>query len=562
MKVFYGLGLMALASVCPALGDDVGPMYSRHRLIAGAGDAGFRDGSFVRAAFDHPAGLAVSDDGAEVYVADAGNHAVRCIYLAEQNRVATECGDGSAGDVDSLGGTLAARLERPTDLAMTRDKARLYIYDREARKIKVWDRAGKVLSTVFSLSGTPETSDQSVGLLLSAQESHLAFLDSEDGSLDVGDIKAGTLRQVLHDPLFAAAGTHLAYSAGHLRFYSEATHQFFAVLAAGRELDSAGLQSLSEGAQVSLQLRSDTAPGWQGFTGMGEGPTHQGVMSWDADYGCFRLLENPLSAVLGMPNSEGIPGVALLTATSKAFIKGPLSLAYDPARFVIYISEQGSNRVAAVRDDSQVSLSHALWFNHDYPRQKPVGVTRILMYGCSREFHSNEESEEIGMYMSTQFEQALNVLSSLRGDGRQFEVLHDFYRGRVIGAGEIFAMLHPEIPKDYHVDYVLLPMDVESLWWDISAWDQVETKDDVPLRTEDAEWAARGAKEKVAAMGPLTKAMVAFCKGNPKDCADRINFSADGLPTFSFRGGTPMSFFAQPRLAELAMGVEGKIGAK
>jgi hypothetical protein len=269
-----------------------------------------------------------------------------------------------------------------------------------------------------------------------------------------------------------------------------------------------------------------------------------------------------MSSVLGMPNSLGVPAALTVSGSAQSFFKGPLSLGYDPVRCMIYVSEQTSNRVLAVRDDSQGSPSHPLWFNHDYPKEKPVGVTRIVMFGCSGEFHSNEEPELIDQFMSTQLELYLNTMSALQGRGQQFEVVHAFFRGRIIGAGEIWSMEHPEILRDYHADYVLFPMDIQSLWWDIGAWNTVQTQDDVPLRTQDAEWSARSPQARMAGMGPLTQAMVDYCKAEPKACDGLISFPAGEAPIFNFWWHKPLTFFSQPHLRDLALQVEGQIGAK
>jgi hypothetical protein len=559
--------ILALAlSLRPGLAwaepEQLSPFYSRHRLIAGAGDPGFRDGNFVRAAFQKPMGLAVSPDGTRLYVADNGNHAIRSIDLAHQNRVATVCGDGVEGDTDSAGSTLPARLRQPTDVTVTRDNSRLYIYDRGNRKIKAWDLQQKTLSTVFNLIPRKDGAAASLGLLLNADETHLGFIDSQEGSLYVGEIKTGVLHRVFQDTLLAEGGVQLAYLDGHLRLLAAGRNALYAFTAEGKELDSSSMGSLSEGAKVLLKLITETPAGLQGFTGMGEPPKHQGVMTWDADFATFRIFENATGSVLGMPNSQGVPAPVTIAGSAKAFFKGPLSLGYDPLRCMIYVSEQSSNRVVAVRDDSQPNLGHPLWYNHDYPKEKPVGVTRIVMFGCSREFHSNEDPVGIDQFMSTQLELYLNLMSAMQGRGQQFEVVHDFLRGRAVGAGEVWSMEHPEILRDYHADYVLFPMDVDSLWWDIVAWNTVETKDDVPLHTQDAEWAARSPREISAAMGPLTKAMVDYCKAEPKACGGRIAFPEGAIPNFNFNGDTPMNFFTQPHLRDLALQVEGKLGTK
>jgi len=83
----------------------------------GSGEPGFADGAFGEARFRHPHGLAF--DGATLYVADTGNHAVRAVDL-ETRTVRTVAGTGERGDLvpwEPLAGRDAA-LASPWDLAL------------------------------------------------------------------------------------------------------------------------------------------------------------------------------------------------------------------------------------------------------------------------------------------------------------------------------------------------------------------------------------------------------------------------------------------------------------
>src|SRR5580658_9173352 len=64
----------------------VRPLYSPLTTVAGDEmRSGFRDGSFSTALFRRPLGLAVSSDGTQLFVADAGNNRVRAIHLDQNN---------------------------------------------------------------------------------------------------------------------------------------------------------------------------------------------------------------------------------------------------------------------------------------------------------------------------------------------------------------------------------------------------------------------------------------------------------------------------------------------
>ncbi|MBM3274233.1 MAG: hypothetical protein FJZ00_03710 [Candidatus Sericytochromatia bacterium] len=94
------------------------------------GDPGFKDGIRTAAQFNFPRGVAV-DSAGRVYVADAGNHAIRVIETTGE--VKTVAG-GTAGFLD---GTLAqARFDEPSGLAFYPDDGSLIIADTNNHRIR------------------------------------------------------------------------------------------------------------------------------------------------------------------------------------------------------------------------------------------------------------------------------------------------------------------------------------------------------------------------------------------------------------------------------------------
>ena len=89
----------------------------------GSEQAGFQDGGFGEARFNHPQGMAL--DGNILYVADTENHAIRQIDLANQN-VKTIAGTGDQAMTFHRGGDAGSvALNSPWDL--TFDNGTLYI---------------------------------------------------------------------------------------------------------------------------------------------------------------------------------------------------------------------------------------------------------------------------------------------------------------------------------------------------------------------------------------------------------------------------------------------------
>ena len=87
--------------------------------VAGSGLRGLADGTFESAGFDQPQGMALSADGATLYVADLGNHAIRSVDLMART-VTTLVGTGRQADTypPSAGIAPSVSLSSPWDLVL------------------------------------------------------------------------------------------------------------------------------------------------------------------------------------------------------------------------------------------------------------------------------------------------------------------------------------------------------------------------------------------------------------------------------------------------------------
>ncbi|CAJ1356720.1 unnamed protein product [Effrenium voratum] len=105
--------------------------------VAGAlGMAGSSDGSRREARLREPSGLALDTAQQRLYVADAGNHAVRVVSLSD-GEVETVAGGNGAGDHGDGGPGTAASLSTPAGLALA--EGRLYISDAGNNRIRMLD---------------------------------------------------------------------------------------------------------------------------------------------------------------------------------------------------------------------------------------------------------------------------------------------------------------------------------------------------------------------------------------------------------------------------------------
>lgn len=116
------------------------PSSGSVHTLAGDGYHGYMDGkSGLISRFAEPVGLAVTPDGATVYVADAGNHCIRKIAADPVGGVSTVAGKCTqAGFVDGSA-TVKARLDTPRGLTLTgvKGSAVLYIADSKNHSVRL-----------------------------------------------------------------------------------------------------------------------------------------------------------------------------------------------------------------------------------------------------------------------------------------------------------------------------------------------------------------------------------------------------------------------------------------
>lgn len=159
------------------------------KLIAtvGSGKSALVDGSFDDAAFHNPQGLALSEDGKTLYVADTDNHALRRVDL-QGRTVQSIAGDGIQAGFHGDGGMgTAAELNSPWDLLL--HQGDLYVAMAGAHQIWRMDlKTGKILP--FIGNGSENLQDGPLSQAALAQTSgistdgkELFFADSESSSI-------------------------------------------------------------------------------------------------------------------------------------------------------------------------------------------------------------------------------------------------------------------------------------------------------------------------------------------------------------------------------------------
>jgi len=182
----------------------------------GSASEGFLDGNGESAAFNNPQGMVLADDF--LYVADAGNHAVRRIHIRTDD-VDTIAGNGKVGTTGPGMPMVpvSCSLNYPLDLAM-KDSV---LYIAMAGVHQVW-RLSLIANRIEVFSGKGEAGlvDGPPGRAAFAQPSGLTILgqqlyvvDADAGAVRVVDLVTGAVTTLVGSALFgfgSRAGTGTA----------------------------------------------------------------------------------------------------------------------------------------------------------------------------------------------------------------------------------------------------------------------------------------------------------------------------------------------------------------
>lgn len=171
--------------------------------VIGTGKIGSADGSYERAEFHHPRGLAL--DGNNLYVADTQNQRLRKVDL-DSRTVSTISGDGELTEIlapPDFGDAKGARLNSPWDLIVANNK--LYITMAGSHQLYVLYFSNNHLYA-FAGSGDEGLKDgplltadlaQPSGIAFSANK--IYFTDSESNSVRSADVdpKTGKIQTIV-----------------------------------------------------------------------------------------------------------------------------------------------------------------------------------------------------------------------------------------------------------------------------------------------------------------------------------------------------------------------------
>jgi sugar lactone lactonase YvrE len=155
------------------------------------GMAGFRDGPSDQAAFRRPDDILIAPDGS-IYFVDANNHSIRRIRN-EGGQVIVEsiAGNGVPGYADGNGPNV--RFNTPTGLALSDDGRFLFVADTNNNRIRRIDLLTGAVETVAG-SGRGNSSDGPVGEAGFSQPIGIAI--DIDGTIYVSEVSGNTIRRI------------------------------------------------------------------------------------------------------------------------------------------------------------------------------------------------------------------------------------------------------------------------------------------------------------------------------------------------------------------------------
>ena len=175
--------------------------------VAGAGEAGFKDGPAKECRFDGPIAVAVDDKGI-IFVADSYNDRIR--KIAADGTVTTLAGKGSPGLINGSGE--AAQFDTPCGVAVDRE-GNLFVADTGNDAIRKISPSGEVTTFAGGRRGHADGSGSESGF---NQPTGIAI--THDGFLFVTDEGGGRVRRITPEgqvSTYAGAGTGFGDGAGN-----------------------------------------------------------------------------------------------------------------------------------------------------------------------------------------------------------------------------------------------------------------------------------------------------------------------------------------------------------
>jgi hypothetical protein len=472
-------------------------MVLHHDLVAGAGQAGFRDGGFADAQFANPLGIVVSPDGTRIYVADRDNHRIRVVRLDQASRVETLSGTGRAGCDD--GPRTKATFHHPQALALLPGD-RLAVWEAGNQVIRAVDLKTGAVAPLAGSGGSGRGEGPAVSVPMSSVWSlaydpgtdSLFYSQPFDHALSRLELATGLVQPVLLADARLPSPGALVMFGSKLHVADRDTGRIYRLDALPESQRAAGLAYLRSGTHVvalaaagdrlyALQAASEEP--WLSVT------TGQPVQLASRSGDVLRDGFDPKRPYLAVPDV-------------------PMGFTGDP-RSERAVLVAASHVILGLKDyefgTHLGTSSHATsrLTDFEYPKTKAPSVYRLLMVGDSRIYYSEPTERSWGHdngarmdALPKRLELDLNLHAALEDRPLRYEVLTN---------GELSAqpvlVWTPTVPPRaaaYDVDRVLLVIAPSAENNLLQAYvDRRATAEGVPSNDFDPEYLLTDAEEKI-----------------------------------------------------------------
>jgi hypothetical protein len=504
----------------PMTGRAVSPMGFFNSLLAGGDEAGFNDGSFVKARFNHPVGLSLDETGAKLFVADSGNHRIRCIDLNNNNDVQTLAGTDEIGSAD--GSLETASFKAPTRLARLPGN-NLAVYDAGSHSIRLLDLKNKKVTTLAQ--------DLSLwDMVYRSEDNSLYFSNPDTQTLNRLDLKSLSVLPVLFKNKKIPSPQALCVSGGKFYIADKDLPTVYEV--------SFGDAKAKEGADLVLK----------------EAGQANGVLALSYSDKYLYALQTGMVPIVRVGSPQSTP-VSLATPwgflieSQDPQVEPFMSFQPNqPVGFVVSPRLKEELFIAQPRDDSQTVISvkdyrlEDSWtasittdsvgsnraMDYYYPPEKPANTFRILLPGDSRTyiaprvipgslydlswFYGAPRSDT----MAKQLELFLNTEAAARGVKTHFEVLEWNRQGLAFSTYAYYEI--PPLVKKYHIDMVLAMVGWAGYY---DYFMNPMTKEGIPSEERDYEYILKPLSQRIppGAAEDLYKHYKLSAKGNTEKFA-------------------------------------------
>jgi hypothetical protein len=455
----------------------VRPLSANIALVAGEeGHPGFKDGSFTSALFNTPLGLAVSNDGNRLFVADSGNNRIRVIHLDQNNDVSTLAGQDLAGKLD--GPLTIAQFNHPCGVLYL-PSDRLVVNDFGNQLLRLVDLKTGTVTTLAGGGALPigpatQISMNGVRDFVYMPAANSIFFTQPDlGSLKMLSLNTGLVSTVLNNNIQLPHPAALWCQENKLYLADRDLLQVFTIDWKNNTIANlvpmaaplAKVLSLSLNSNILYALlQSPGVPAERFFLNNNDPSNTLYSGQFNNQLVSFK---NPWGDTV--PQEELFPLQDLSFSPSIGFVPDPS----DGRKF--YVSKPEYDMVISFRDLFGVDWDPSENFRNsnniddtEYPAKKPKNTYRILIIGDSRsveiqnhpfptDFNTQKRSDGYRqiLTLSKQIERELNLQAALDGAPLNYEV------SSVGRQGDLFlwpTYQLPDIVQHNDIDLVIIFM--------------------------------------------------------------------------------------------------------